>query len=163
MRGDSWNAEARALLEGNAIGKTDGLPRRHCRVLRRRAEGTVRLRAEAPHPFADARRVDARAHRVDLARAVALRNHARIRHGRAQPSLPLLDLARVHARCPQPDAHVTGSRLRIRHLADDEDVRGFALLFVPGCLHVSAPAAGDRRSTNFNRTIGRAGLRRATS
>jgi hypothetical protein len=80
MCSEAGNAEACPLVEGDFVGKSNCLPRRHRHILRRRAERAIRLRTEAPHTFADARLVHIDTHGVDLSRPIALGDDARIRH-----------------------------------------------------------------------------------
>jgi hypothetical protein len=135
VRGDAGNAQAGPLRERHRIGQRHRLRGRHHHVLRGCAERPVALRAVAPHALAQPRGRHPRAHLVDGARAVAVRDHARARHAVAERILALLDVARVDARAGHAQAHFAGAGLRVGHFADHQHVACGALSFVPGCDH----------------------------
>src|SRR5918999_709490 len=144
MGGQARDAEAGALLEGDTLGQRDRLVARHDGVLGRGAEGAVGLRAVAPDALADARRRRAGADGVDLARAVAVGDYARVWHRRSQPALAFLDVAAVDAGRAHADANLGGAGSRVRELADLEHGVGRALPVVPGRLQGTGdlPAVG---------------------
>jgi hypothetical protein len=65
VRRDAGNAQARPLLERNAVGKRDRLLGRDHDVVGGRAERAIALRAETPHTLTDAGGGDPAAHRLD--------------------------------------------------------------------------------------------------
>jgi hypothetical protein len=92
-----------------------------------------------PHALADAIFRPARAHGVDDPGAVAVRDDPRVRHGRALPPVPLLDVSGAEARHRHGDPDLAWPGLRVRHLTDHQGVPGGTAAFVPGSAHRSPP------------------------
>src|SRR6266480_3718192 len=139
MRGDARYAEASALLERNAVRQRYGLRGGHDDILGRSAERAIGLRPVAPHALADSRARDALPDAVDGPRSIAVGNHARERHAVAESVLTLLDVTRIDSGCSDPDTHLAWLRLRVGQRADDKDVSGWTLLFVPRGVHPARP------------------------
>ncbi len=95
------------------------------------------------HSDADAHevRIRARAHLVDDAGAVTVRDDLGVGHRRPQPALALLRVARVHAREGQPDAHLAGARHRVGTFAGAEYVGCGSLLVVQAARMLSHPSS----------------------
>src|ERR671917_1423154 len=92
--------------------------------LRRRATRPVGLRAIHPHPLTNPVLIDVKPDGVDHAGTVAVWHNVRVGHGRAQPSLPLLHIARVHPGELQADPDLTSRRFGKRQFPDLKHVGG---------------------------------------
>lgn len=133
--GDAGDAEARAQLVTEVVGQECGLVVGYDGVLGGGAEGAVGLGAVYPDPLSHAVDVDPVAHRVDDSRGVAVRDHPREGHGRAEPAAPFLGVAGVDARDGDADADLAGAGDGIREFTDVQDIGGGALVVVPGSKH----------------------------
>src|SRR5205823_10359605 len=154
MRGDARYAEASALLERNAVRQRYGLRGGHDDILGRSAERAIGLRPVAPHALADSRARDALPDAVDGPRSIAVGNHARGRHAVAESVLTLLNVTRIDSGCSDPDTHLAWLRLRVGQRADDENLSGWTLLFVPRGVHPYLLGTRRRSSTERLSMIG---------
>src|SRR4051812_10763742 len=118
MGRDPGDAQTGTELIADLIRERDGLTGRHDRELRGSAESPVRLGAIHPDALADATTLDTIADSVDDASAVAMGNHARVRHAIPHPVAPLLRVARVDGRERHADPDLPPPRNRVGHLAD---------------------------------------------
>ncbi len=133
--GDAGDAEARPQLVTEVVGQRCGLVVGYDGVLGGGAEGAVGLGAVYPDPLSDAVDVDLGAHGVDDSGGVAVRDHPREGHGRAEPAAPFLGVAGVDARDGDADADLAGAGDGIREFADVQDIGGGSLVVVPGSKH----------------------------
>src|SRR5579863_1106957 len=135
MRRDTGYAKAGALFHRHAFRQTGNVIHGHHRKLSSRAKRTIRLCPVAPHRAAHPLRGNAGAQLIHAAGAVAMRNYTRIRHAVAKGILALLGITRVDARGSNANANFSGSRNRIRHLADHQHIAREPLFFVPSRFH----------------------------
>ena len=94
MGRDSRNAEAGALLERRVLRQGHDERERHNGEFGRCPEWTIRLRTVAPHAAAQPVRWNPVAEEIHVSRAIAVRDHAWIRHAVAEEVLPLLERRR---------------------------------------------------------------------
>src|SRR5579863_613068 len=135
MSCDAGYAKASALVRRHALRQESDMIERHNRELCGRAERPIRLRAVTPHRPPDPVGRYAFADLIDSPCAIAVRNDARVWHANAVRILTLLDVARIYARCRNPNSYLARSRKRIRHFANHEDFPRWPLLLVPCCPH----------------------------
>jgi hypothetical protein len=108
------DAKAGSRLEARALGKSHRILRRDGDVFGRGAEGLAALRFINPYALADPRSRHARPDRVDDARAVLMRNHARKRHLHAAvPASTQFRIGRIDPGEMDPDAHFARARFWI--------------------------------------------------
>src|SRR5947208_16810387 len=96
------------------------------------------LRPVPPPLLADSRAPDALPNAVDGPRPIAVGNHARERHAVAESVLSLLNVTRIDSGCSDPDTHLAWLWLRVGQRANDENLSGWTLLFVPRGVHAAA-------------------------
>ncbi|QRP49379.1 hypothetical protein [Amycolatopsis sp. FDAARGOS 1241] len=135
VAGDPGDADDCALLEPDLRRQRHGVLRGHDDVLRGGAERPVGLREAHPDAFADAPGVGTRAGRVDRARAVPVRDHARVGHGRTPVAAAFADVTDAHSGHRDAHPHLPRPRFGLGHLADPGDLVGGTLLFVAGRAH----------------------------
>ena len=141
QRGQRRDAEAGAGIERRVVRQRHRLDRRQGDVFRRRAEGALPLAVPDPDPLADAAAIDALAHRLDRAGAVAVRDDAREGHGPgAAPGLPV---GRVDARGGDADQHLARAGGGGGQLAMGQDL-GPAVAVVPDGFHGSVSFVAGR-------------------
>jgi len=75
---------------------------------------------------------------INLARAITVRNDARICHAVPKCVLAFLDIAWIDPGCGNANTNLLRRGNRIRHLSDRQYFPGWALLLVPRCLHFTA-------------------------
>lgn len=85
---------------------------------------------------------DAVADLVNLAGSVAMWNDAREWHPQAECVGALLDVPGIDAGCDDTNAHLAGTGMRVGHLAYDQHVFRWSLLFVPSCFHAFSMRIG---------------------
>src|SRR5579871_6851123 len=73
-----------------------------------------------------------------------MRNDPRIRYAQAEGVLTLLDITRVYSGRCNPNADFAGSRPRIGHLANHQDLPRRSLFLVPSCPHMKKPRFFER-------------------
>lgn len=135
MGRDARDSQASPLVPRGRRRESRDLLERYDRELGRRAERSVTLRAEAPHPLTQEPTRHALSHDVDSSRPVTVRDDSRVRHPDAEGVPALLGVAGVDARAPDRDADLTRAGKRVLHRTDDEDLPGLALGLVPRCSH----------------------------
>jgi hypothetical protein len=123
MGRDARDPEAGADFVRDLVRHVDGQRRGNNRCLRRGSERAVGLGAVDPHAASDSTAVHVSTNRFDDAGAVAVRHNLGKGHLRAEPTATLLDVARVDAREPQPDAHLARTGFGRRQIPDLEDWR----------------------------------------
>ncbi len=147
------DAEASPFLEAHMGGQRHRLRHRQYDELRGRAEGALKLAVPDPYPLAHARRRHARANRFNLARAVAVRNHAREDKLAQAPALHVRRIdaggaQRAHA--PRPGrASASRCRPRAAHRARDPWLRRMqhAYSVLPEANSARRSVAGVERET----------------
>jgi hypothetical protein len=143
VRGDTWDAEARARFVADFCRELDRLLGGHHGQLRGRAERAIRLGTMDPDTLTDATGVHAFPRAFDDAGAVAVRDDARERHPETEPVDALLRVAGVDAGEAQPHPDVPGTGLRRGKVAHPQHLRSRALLVVPGGPHHRALRRAD--------------------
>src|ERR1700727_2823876 len=138
MSRDARNAETRTLLHRNLGGQWCNVIDWYDREFRRCAEGAIRLRSVTPHISAGPFGTDVRTDLVNSARAVAVRNHTRIRHPDSERVSTLLGVTRIDARGRDAYADFAGTCGPVCHFADFQHVASGTLLFVPRGSHTDS-------------------------
>ena len=136
-------AEAGARLETHVAGQRHGLGGGQHDEFRGGAERALQLAVPQPHPLADARGRHAGADRLDLAGAIAVRDHAREKQ-LAQPAA--FHVGRVDAGSAHTHAHLAGARRGGFDLADAQHLARGSHGFVECSTHGSTPSLGVRPS-----------------
>jgi hypothetical protein len=106
--GYTGDSEARALFEGHPLGQLGHLLLRDGNIFGGGAEGTVRLGAVTPYTASDPFLRDSFADSINGARAVAVRNDARIGHADSKRIFALLHIAGINTRHCDTNANLTG-------------------------------------------------------
>src|SRR5207237_2136105 len=115
------DAEARSGFVVDVFRQSDGLRAGQRDVLCGGAERPLPLAVPDPHALADAARPDPGSHGIDIARAVAVRDHERGGELAAAAAAAGLPVRRIDARRAQPDPDFARPRLGGRTLTDFED------------------------------------------
>ena len=143
VRGDTWDAQARAHFVADFFRELDSLLGGHHGQLRGGAERAIRLGTVDPDSLTDATGVHTFPRAFDDARAVAVRDNARKRHPETEPVDALLRVAGIDAGKVHPHPDFSGTRLRRGKVAHPQHFRGRALLVVPcGPHHRALQEAG---------------------
>jgi hypothetical protein len=132
VSGDPRYAQAGPELVGDVVGKPGSETGWNDYVLGGGAEGPIGLRTVNPHSLSQAALIDPVSDFVDRAGGVAVRNDERIRHRRAEPTVPFLRVARIHARKPHANPNLTGAGMRVLPLPHMQDIVGGTLTGIPG-------------------------------
>src|SRR5271165_84118 len=137
-RGERWNAKASALGIARTVWQMNGLYARQDNIFRGSAIRALPLPVPDPDALAGAS-WRARTDRVDLARAVAVRDDERSDEAAAITAPPHLPVRRIDPGRPQLDPHLPWPRLRGWLIADFEHVARWSLLRIKCCTHVASP------------------------
>ena len=129
------NTQAGALGKTHVIRQFGDQADVQCDAFGPRAQRAAALAVVQPHAPSDPPRIDARTDGFDDARAVTVRNHQRVGHGRAEIPGPLLGVAGIDGRIVQPHAHLTGAGQRVGQLPHLQYVVGGTLPFVERGAH----------------------------
>src|SRR6516165_10632252 len=105
MSRDARDSEAGALFHRNFFGQRSDVIEGYDGKFRSRAERAIRLRSVTPHGAPQPLGGDARADLFDAARAIAVRDHARIGHADAERVPALLSVAGIDARSRDANAN----------------------------------------------------------
>ena len=135
MSGYAGNAETGTLLQQHSFGELNDLLQRNHGVLGGSSERAVGLSAKTPRTATDPFPRHSFAHCINSARTIAVRNDTRIWHPDAKSILTFLHIPRIYARKGDANPDFACERLRLVHLADDQDIWRSTLLFVPSGLH----------------------------
>ena len=144
VRGDAGNAETGALVHGDIFGERCDVVEGNAGELGGGAEGAIGLGGEAPDVAAEPFGGDAGAEEVNASGAVAVRDDARVRHAEVESVFAFFGVAGIDAGGGDADANFAWGGGGIGHIADDEDVAGRALLFIPGGFHGEKCKPGRR-------------------
>ncbi len=132
------NAETRAGVHRRAGRQRHRLCGRHGDEFGSGTEGAPPLPVPDPDAFAHAGRGDAVADSVDLAGAVAVRDHAWKRDLARHPGAAF-HVGRVDAGCGEAHAHLAGAGLRRLHLVHAQHGAGRPVGLVIGSTHQASP------------------------
>src|SRR5215472_10323759 len=117
MRSDARNAQARPLLHRHFFRQRSNLVDGNHSKLSGRSERAIGLHSVTPyrtaHPFGG----NACAQLVHLASAVAMRNHARVRHTVTKGILSLLNIPRIYPGGGNANSNFTRPWNRVWHFA----------------------------------------------